>query len=269
MTQSLLFTEAEWNAEMPRVVRKMTAYLRQYRVAVYEDHESHGAGWGSGSYLRLNGQVSILTNQHVACIRSDNRTLAYQFEGQDDIRRVVGDHCEYPAPLDLALLPVSIDAWSTSPHGSKAIEIDQISICHAPVETELLTFTGFSGSNLAFHFNTLLANGTCYTAREVELPQDDRFSPRFHFGIDYRPDLASTVIGDKSLPLPPGLSGSTVWNTGFVEARMRGITWTPEFAKVTGVVWGWPSNHGCLVATRAEYLRSFLLGAQGQLKAKI
>ena len=34
-----------------------------------------------------------------------------------------------------------------------------------------------------------------------------------------------------------------------------------ELSVVTGVVWGWPSSVGCLVATRAEYLRSFLLEA--------
>ncbi|POM13930.1 Uncharacterised protein [Burkholderia cepacia] len=241
----------------------MTAYLQQYRTAVYEHIDDHGEGWGSGSYLRLGNQTFILTNEHVAQVRSDERTLAYQLKGQEDIRRIVGGHIEFPAPLDLALLPVPADVWSNTSNESRAIEIDQIALCHAPVQTELLTFSGFSGSNVAFHFDTLLASGTCSTAREAELPaDDDRFASRFHFGIDYRPDLASTVIGDKSLPLPPGLSGSTVWNTGFVEAKMHGVTWTPEFAKVTDVVWGWPSNHGCLVATRAEYLRSFLLGAQ-------
>jgi hypothetical protein len=64
-----------------------------------------------------------------------------------------------------------------------------------------------------------------------------------------------------SLPLPPGLSGSRLWNTRFVEAKMAKIPWTPELALVTGVIWGWPSGLGCLIATRAEYLRSFLLEA--------
>jgi hypothetical protein len=38
-------------------------------------------------------------------------------------------------------------------------------------------------------------------------------------------------------------------------------TWSPKMARVTGVVWGWPSSIGFLIATRAEYIRSFLLGA--------
>jgi hypothetical protein len=51
------------------------------------------------------------------------------------------------------------------------------------------------------------------------------------------------------------------WDTGFGKAKLMGQPWTPDMARVTGVVWGWPSGAGCLVATRAEYLRSFLLGA--------
>lgn len=268
MSGQLLFNEKEWNAAMPAVVKAMTEHLRPYRVAITEhkqdnDGGEYGEGWGSGSFLRLSDKVYILTNQHVACAREEGRVLGYQLDGQEDIRRVVGNHAEFPHPLDIALLPVDMKAWAGTSNKSKAIDVSQIALSHDPVQTELLTFTGFAGERTSFHFNTLFTEGTCSTAREIPLPQDERFSSRFHFGIDYRPNLASTVIGDKGLPLPPGLSGSTVWNTGFVAAKMAGVTWTPDMAKVTGVVWGWPSGNACLVGTRAEYLRSFLLGAMG------
>ena len=265
MTGRLLFTEAEWNVAILHVVKTMTDYLRPYRTAIYEHKRDeqgseYGKGWGSGSYLCLGDRVFILTNQHIACIRAESRVLGYQFDGQQDIRAVAGNHTEYPEPLDLAVLPVDMSAWNAIKHKSKAIEAQQISLAHDPVPGELLTFTGFAGETVSFHFNTLIAKGTCYTAREIELPQDKRFSWRFHFGIDYRPDLATSVIDDKGLPLPPGLSGSTVWNTGFVAAKMADVLWSPDMARVTGVIWGWPSGHACLVATRAEFLRSFLLG---------
>jgi hypothetical protein len=267
MSGKLLFTKEEWTAAMPGVVEAMTGYLRPYRTAIYEhkcdeDGREYGDGWGSGSYLRLGDRVFILTNQHVACARRNGRVLAHQFDGQEDIRRIVGHHAEFPHPLDVAVLPVDMRAWADVSNKSKAIDIDQIVIGHDPEPTqELLAFTGFAGERTSFHFGFLFAEGTCYTAREIELPHDVRFSPRFHFGIDYRPDCASSVIGEKGLPLPPGLSGSTVWNTGFVAAKVAGRTWTPQMAKVTGLVWGWPSGHACLIATRAEFVRSFLLGA--------
>lgn len=263
----LLFTEDEWNAAMPKVVADMTAYLRPYRAAIYEHHAAsgnegeHGTGWGSGSYLRFGDKVFILTNQHVSCVRSQNRVLAHQFDGQDDIRQIVGDHVEYPYPLDLALLPVDVTAWANPSNQSRAIEIEQVALAHDPAPTEILTFTGFAGERVSFHFGTMLAKGTCYTAPEADLPESGQFSSRFHFGIEYRPDLATDVIGRDGLPDPHGFSGATVWNTNFVAAKMAGLTWTPDMAKVTGVVWGWPSGEALLVATRAEYLRSFLLGA--------
>ncbi|MBD3774168.1 MAG: trypsin-like peptidase domain-containing protein [Rhodobacteraceae bacterium] len=262
----LLFTENEWNAAIPTVVEEMTAFLRPYRAAIYEHHaangddQEHGTGWGSGSYLNLGDKVVVLTNEHVATVRHQGRTLAHQFDGQDDVRRIVGNHLEYPDPLDLALLPVDMNAWTDPSNQSRAIEIEQVALAHDPVPGEILTFTGFAGERVTFHFGTVLAQGTCYTAREVELPENDQFSSRFHFGIDYRPDLATDVIGRDGLPDPHGFSGAAVWNTNFVAAKMAGVQWTPGMAKVTGVLWGWPSSSGLLVATRAEYLRSFLLG---------
>jgi hypothetical protein len=261
MTQELLFTKEEWDAAMPVVVEAMTNHVRAYRAPVFEDFGDHSDGWGSGSYLQFGERVFILTNEHVARARQAGRRLIHQFAGQDDFRLIVGDHAEHDWPLDLALLPVDRQAWRDASNQSRAISLDQISLAHRPAPGEIFTFTGFSGQETKFYFNTMIYTGTCSTAREVELPEDDRFDSRFHLGLDYRPDLAKTVIGDKGLPLPPGLSGSTLWNTRFVEAKIVKKPWTPTLAVVTGVIWGWPSAVGCLVATRAEYLRSFLLGA--------
>ena len=266
--RTLLFTEAEWQAAMPTVVADMTDFLAARRAPVFKDHVDHGEGWGSGSFLELGGKVFILTNEHVADARTPSQQLASQLHNQEDIWRIVGNHVQLPLPLDLALLPVPDVMWATT-HGSKAIGVEQIAIAHDPVEGELLAFSGFAGERVRFHFGTLFSEPTCSTARETALPADDRFSGRFHFGIDYRPDLAEDVIGTKGLPLPPGLSGSTVWNTRFVAAKMAGQNWTPDIAQVTGVVWGWPSDHGCIVATRAEYVRSFLLEAARQLETGV
>lgn len=255
----LLFTEAEWKAALPSVVADMTAYLRPYRTAVYEDFGDHGQSWGSGSYISVGDAVHILTNEHVSTVRHDKRHLAYQFDGQDDIRSVVGVHFELGAPYDLGLLPVDMLSWPEPSNNSKAIEIEQIALAHAPADTEILTVAGFAGERVSFSFGQLNAESVCYTAREIALPQHTDIDLRYHFGLDYNPGQATNVIGNRGLPIPPGLSGSTVWDTGFVKAKMWGQTWTPDMARVTGVIWGWPSGTGCIVATRAEYLRSFLL----------
>lgn len=159
-------------------------------------------------------------------------------------------------------IPASV--WQST-HGSVTISVDDIAIGHDPVPGELLALSGFAGERVAFHFENLVSEATCSIAREVPLPSDDRFDQRYHFGVEYRPDLAIQVIGAKGLPVPPGLSGSIVWDCRFVAAKMADEPWTPALAQVTGVVWGWPSDLGCLVATRAEYVRSFLLSVERSL----
>lgn len=257
-TEKLLFTEDEWNSAVPAVVRDLRDYLAHRRAPIFKDHGNYGEGWGSGSFLQLGNKVFILTNEHVANVRSKEQALTSQLLGNEDIWQIDGNHLELPAPFDLSLLPVTDSMWSAT-HRSIPIDIDQIAIAHRPVAGELLAFSGFAGERVQFHFKHLFSEAVCYVAREIELPSDPRFDRRFHFGIDYRPDLAEQVVGNAGLPLPPGLSGSTVWNTNFVAAKMEGRTWTPDLAVVTGVVWGWPSDHGSIVATRAEYIRSFLL----------
>ena len=265
MDADLVFTEAEWNALVPKVVADMTDYLKQYRTPIFKDRGDHGVGYGSGSYLKAGNSIFILTNEHVAVALESGERLVYQFADTDELRVVQGGHAKFEQPLDLALLPVDSATWKDTPHGSRAIEYSQIAWAHSPYQTELMGFVGFPGDDVGFHFNSVTSKAQCLVGREVELPSgDDRFSSRFHFGLDYKPDLSTDVIGKKGLSRPPGLSGSAVWNTCFVEAKVRGIPWTPELAKVTGVVWGWPSNVGCLVATRAEYLRSFLLSATNE-----
>lgn len=261
MDQELVFTREEWEAAVPGVVAAMRSFLAPYRTPVFKDHGTHGEGWGSGSYLAHAGRRFVLTNEHVATVRRQHQHLGHQLVNDENLYRIVGNHVDYPEPLDLALLPVSDEAWARNPHDSRTIEIDQIALAHDPVPGELIAFTGFSGEATQFFFDTLLCEGTCYVAREADLPGDDpRFNSRYHFGIEYRPDLACQIESRRGLPLPPGLSGSTVWDTRFVAAKMARIDWSPDMARVTGVVWGWPSSHGFLVATRAEYLRSFLLG---------
>lgn len=153
MSGELVFTEEEWSATVPGVVKAMKEYLRRYRTAIYEhrvdaDGNEYGEGWGSGSHLRLGSRVFIVTNEHVARVRAEDRTLAHQFDGQDDIRPIVGDHAELPSPVDLAVLPVDMSAWADSSNESRAIDIDQIALAHDPAPTELLAFTGFAGQNV-------------------------------------------------------------------------------------------------------------------------
>lgn len=264
MSETLLFTESEWAALCPQVTQDLAAYLRPYRTPVLEHHGDYGSGWGSGSYLQLGTRRVILTNEHVATVRRAGRELAHMFNDADNVYQIKGNHTDITWPSDLAILPISDDAWTQQAHTSRPIELSQFAAKHAPVPYELLSFVGFAGQRVRFGFGEISAEGTCYVAREVPLPAHDAIDPDCHFGIEFRPDLATDVMGTPGLPLPNGFSGSTVWNTGVVEARMNGHMWSPEMARVTGVVWGWPSGETCIVATRVEHVLAFLAEAAVQ-----
>jgi hypothetical protein len=130
MDEQLLFTEEEWPAVQKKVVAAMTAYLRDYRAPIFEDLGDHGEGWGSGSYIQVGGQIFILTNEHVARAGTSGRGLIHQFNAQEDLRPILGDHFAADAPRDLALLPVNADAWRDSSNRSRAIRAEQLAWAH-------------------------------------------------------------------------------------------------------------------------------------------
>jgi hypothetical protein len=213
--------------------------------------------WGTGSYIELSGQPHILTNEHVAQALNTH-SLGHQFLGDDTVYRATSPFHAEEWPLDVAVSAIEEKVWTCQPHCSEPIPEDQWALVHLAAPAEILFVKGFAGAEAKFLFGGLFSNATSYGCREVPPPADDRFHSRFHFGLDYRPDLATELDG-RSLPDPHGFSGSLVWNTRLVECTAKKETWTPDCARVTGLVWGWPSSAACLVATRAEYVRSFLL----------
>ena len=251
---TLIFTEAEWSAVIKDVVTRMTEEVIPHVTPISQELEhSYGEHWGSGSYCEFGGQRYLLTNEHVAA-KIGTQRLAHKFYGDENYLRFRHEFHVYGAPNDTALVRIDEREWTRFPHGAVAIPAERFAPVHAPVEGELLFLVGFSGERSKFVFGTLATTGTPYLARECELPPDSRCDPQVHFGLHYNPALAAPVESKgRPLPLPPGMSGSVIWNTRVVEQRMRQQPWSPADAAVTGIVWGWPSDT-CLVATKVEYM---------------
>jgi hypothetical protein len=69
-TADLLFTEAEWDVAIPKVVAGHDRVPEAVRTPIFRDCGDHGVGHGSGSYLKLGDRTFILTNEHVAVARA-------------------------------------------------------------------------------------------------------------------------------------------------------------------------------------------------------
>ena len=121
---------------MLTLTNAMTAYLKQYRTPIFIDHGNHGEEWGSGTFIELDGQKYILTNEHVARARNSQR-LGFRFDEQENMPRVIGKHIEQELPWDLALLPVTDEVWSMRDHRSALIqEVNRPGIAGGPISLE-------------------------------------------------------------------------------------------------------------------------------------
>jgi hypothetical protein len=251
----------EWKGYVTRVTNDMKEYTKQFVTPISKviDHNT-GEAWGTGNYLELHKQRYLLTNEHVAEALKSN-PLGHQFLNTDSVFRATQPFDYFKWPLDVAVSPIEEKVWATEPHGSVPIPESKFALAHAPVDAEVLFLKGFKAAMVPFLFDTLITNATSYGCQEIPIPPDDhRLNPRFHFALDYRPDSTTSLDG-RDLPTPDGFSGSLVWNTRFVEMSINRQPWDANCAQVTGLVWGWPSSRACLVATRIEYIRSFLLRA--------
>jgi hypothetical protein len=251
----LLFTEAEWPAITTDVVARMSRFVECYTtpISLAVSHEE-GELCGTGSYCEFFGKKLLVTNEHVARERQTH-PLAPKFFNNENYFRLRNPFVALEAPNDIALARVDDDEWNRFPHQASAINSAQFAPSLALAEGELLFMAGYSGDRSRFSFGFLVTHGTPYLARECQLPDDPRCDPEFHFALEYNPAKAISTDGStRGLPLPPGLSGSLVWNTRVVEMKARDEPWTPEAARVTGIVWGWPAV-SCLLATKAEHMR--------------
>ncbi len=236
------------------VVQKMFEHVMPFTTPISKVLEKdYGEHLGSASFFSINDKRYLITNEHVAN-KLKYSSLAHQFYKSDCVVRLVNPMCVKEYPCDVAVSKIAEKAWKTCEHKSQAIPIERFLDKHEPVDGELLFMIGYSGDRAAFHFGTLVSPATPYLTQEVDFPTNiGNFD--CHFAINYKPDLATSVDGNtRGLPKPHGISGSLVWNTKFVECQQQQKEWYPEYAKVTGIIWGWPSSDACLLATRIEHM---------------
>jgi hypothetical protein len=263
-----IVSKPEWDAHLARVVKEMQEYTRKFVTPISRalDHD-YGEHLATGNYVEIFGQKYLLTNAHVAeALRQ--HSLGHQFLDHECVFRATNPFFTFSLPFDVAFSAIDPKVWDDAQHSSLPIPESKLSMAHAPVDREVFFIKGFGGEGSDFHFGYLVTHATSYCCQEVPVPSEEPFNAQFHFALDYRPDLATTVeVNSRGLPIPKGLSGSVVWNTRFVELWGNGSDWNPDCAEVTGLLWGWPSSAACVVATRIEYVRSFLLRAITSMKS--
>src|SRR5207244_4091418 len=81
-----------------------------------------------------------------------------------------------------------------------------------------------------------------------------------HVAIHYPARAHRNADGPEvEVPNAKGMSGSLLWDTKFVATTSAGRNWTPELAKVCGLVWAAHPRPEVIVATKIEHWRHILL----------
>lgn len=248
----------EWNGIVKGVARSMANEVYSYLTPISaEEEENWGVLVGSGAYVEYKGDVFAVTNAHVLSELKGRRGGLHlkNSTSDDEPALVVGINKPFgilTSPSDCAAVRVSPSAWKNEGKASSAIPYERFANRHEPVDRELLFFIGFAGERAKPLYGMLMTKGTPYTSQEPKGAAAPDY-PDHEFHILYPIGLIED-LGDeqKGAPLPPGFSGSLVWNTRYVEIRQQGGTWSPDDAVVTGMLKRWIEKEELLTATKIE-----------------
>lgn len=267
MTNEIM-TPEKWNDLCSEAASQMRSHVLPFLTPISRAlSDEYGEQHGSGSYIQADGGVFLITNEHVAC-RSGGYPLTHQFWNSENVYRVQHSWASERYPVDVAACRIDDPVWIHDNHDALGIPIRRFAETHAPEDRELLFFAGYSGDRSKFLFGHLFAPGTPYLTQKIATPDDvPEANDEYHFALPYNPARAVSVDGSSELPTPPGFSGSLVWDTKRVACLQRGMQWTPEMAEVTGIVWGWPSSEGCILATKVEHIELHDLLAKAERQA--
>lgn len=244
-------SQNEWNDLCATTSQAMADYVPKFMTPISRViSNDEGELGGTGSYLAIDGSTFVLTNEHVA-VTLKRHALAVKFYGNEQFFALRSDFAGISAPTDASIAHVDMsDAVPATP-----VPLSLYANHHQSVEGELLFIAGYPGQRSKFMFNTLFSPLTPYLTQE-DVTQTAVLGVH-HFAIPWLPGRARS-LDERSpgLSLPPGMSGSLVWNTRRVEFFRSHRPWLPADARVTGMVFSWSVCANWVYATKVELLRS-------------
>ena len=242
-------SQTEWDDLCAATAAAMGDHIQQFMTPISRIlHEAEGQLEGTGSYLAIDDEAYLLTNEHVATTIKESR-LGHMFYGDESVYVVRSHFASIPEPIDVAIAPVALAA------SAAAVPLSLYADRHGSVKGELLYIAGYTGERSGFVFETLISPLTSYLVQE-DVTQSAVLGAH-HFAIPWLPGRAQKADPRApDLSLPPGMSGSLVWNSRRIEFAQCGRSWSPEDARVTGLVRSWSDCSTWVYATRVEHLRA-------------
>lgn len=236
----------------------MRRFTEPFITAIYDViDEKSGQLTGSGTFLQLRGAPYILTAGHVAYEALTHRGLAHSTRNGVPPGFISNPLKLAAHPFDMAV--VRLDQGALAGTNRTCASSTFLAESSTGVESDLLFVHGFPGRRskpialLQSVFSTTLPYGAATGSSQYPW-----FDPAFHIALDYSP--AGMMDGNLNQPEfvePFGLSGAALWKTN--RAGTSSANWTPDAARIVGVLFAWDQKANSLIALRIEVIRDFLL----------
>lgn len=251
-----ILTQKMWNVIQDDTYKCMVEHVEPFLSPIWKykdgnDEQLHG----TGTYIENANDRYIITNEHVAKFNLTKR-LTHSFHKSENVLVLTNEFLCEAAPVDVAISKIDDSIWKKEVGQGKGIPVKRFAERHSTTKGELLFFSGFSGERSRTVFDNIISRGTSFLTQECCLLESvEDANPKYHISIPYPPELARTKDSKLPLPDPHGFSGSLLWDTKRVEYLRKDLEWNPSIAKVTAIIWGWPSSSACILATKVEHLK--------------
>jgi hypothetical protein len=244
--------------EITSLTNQMRDFTERFVTPItYENRDGVPTLSGTGTFVEVLGRRLLLTCEHVVLGRQE---LAFRPFGTENFLRAPARFASISDPYDIAVARIGDDLWQAAEHQAMAVGPDSFDLTHAAVEDELLFFRGYAGENSVFGFDTMVTRSSSYTTQKKREGVES-IDDRYHFVLLHNPEEVQFIDKKVHFEDPSGFSGSLVWDTGYVNCLKTGASWSPEVARVTGIVSHWAVGDPGISVLRVEHLRSYLLSA--------
>jgi len=266
-------SEEEWGrwSELARdrMARHVYPFVTPISLSVMEER---GSALGTGNYVRIFGATYLLTNDHV--IREGVGAHLGHLPGPtDEYVRMMHTIITASWPIELALMRLG-EEWNRATKA--AVPVSRFDRRYAPVDGELLFWVGFPGTTATRLETPIEGIHSKYTWHGAPMENEavpvltqafrgdpgplQSYDPAHHVVVDYPARARKTAGGPLAdVPNPKGMSGSLLLDTKFVACANAGIPWSPDRARICGLLWAAHPRPEVVVATRVEHLRPVLL----------
>jgi len=154
---------------------------------------------------------------------------------------------------DLACFRISDEAEERLP-GVLGVLAYQMLVDYATISDDVLFLQGFPQERSHGLANGVYSDAMPFATQEGS-SAEDWFDPDLYIAVAYRGEGAKDAKGrEVRMPIAGGFSGSLLWKSN----RIGREEWTPDDARVIGVLTHWKTGALSLVASRSSLVRQFL-----------